>query len=117
MILVKQIRCTKIRRSKIWAHVVCHHQNSSSIIEKKKLRYVDQWHHRTWSINIEKVIDWKIVIGGATEIRQAQLKKVLGWKIVIGTTVIRQATLEKLPDWRIVIDGATEIRQATLEKY
>ena len=87
-------------------------------LKKKKLRYVDQWHHRNWSSNIEKVLDWKIVIGGATEIRQAQLKKVLGWKIVIGgTTVIRQAILEKLPDWRIVIDGATEIRQATLEKY
>ena len=87
-------------------------------LKKKKLRYVDQWHHRNWSSNIEKVLDWKIVIGGATEIRQAQLKKVLGWKIVIGgTTEIRQATLETVPDWRIVIDGATEIRQATLEKY
>ena len=179
MILVNQIRCTKIRRSKIWAHVVCHHQNPSNIIEKEKteicwsmappelvkqhwkgarlkdcdwwrhrnlsstieksigLKDCDWWHHRNSSSNIGKVLDWRIVIGDATEIRQASLKKYWverlwlvappkfvkqHWKkyeaetlwLAAPTKFIKQHW-KTILGWEIVIGGATEIRQASLK--
>ena len=60
-----------------------------------RLKDCDWWCHRNSSSIIEKVLGWKIVIGGATKIRQATLEKVRGWDIVIGgANEIHQATLK-----------------------